>query len=238
MSKHQANLPRRLIDDIFEKINLNDLIDNWNYPVQAGREFTEFLKSGEKLDRGNNFLRPSRFSSFNKISLEDLFTILYPVFEHSREQTVENLISHFDDFIIDLKAQIQTTYPAAIYNGGRPKEDFGRQIVSAAIFGYFSREGFVYHEVLSGIGKIDILVCSDREIVVEAKLHRNFKPNSKQLEEYVQAGAGRQGYYFVFDTTKSFTHRKYCDIEAGTFPRPGGYSVIVCHVNPPAPSKV
>lgn len=239
MSNNRSlNLPRYFIDRIFELIHQHDLIDKWNYPVRVGREFIGFLKSGEELSIEKNFLSSSRFSKFNSISTDRLFRIFYPVFKETQDMFIDNLISDFDEFLRRLKYQIQTNHAKAIYADGNPKEDYGRQIVSSAVFGFFSKEGFIYHEVPSGIGFIDILICANREIVIEAKLESNFKPDSKQLAEYVESGRNRRGYYIVFDTTKSFTHKKYCDVENSIYPPDHGYATIVCHVNPPVPSEL
>lgn len=231
-------LPRYLIDRLFEEIARHDLKDRWNYATQAGREFVSHTKAGNPLDPDTNFLSTSRFSRYNNIKVDDLYHLLFPAFQECRELVVESAINELDQFLVRLKAQIQTAHANAIYAGGKPKEDFGRQIASAAVFGFFQREGFVYHEVLSGVGLIDILVCSDHEIVIEAKLHSNFDPNSRQLHEYVTAGAKRHGYYLIFDTTRSYTNKIYCDIENDRFPPADRYAVIVCHVNPPRPSDV
>jgi len=238
MSNRSEILPRYLIDRVFEQITNHDLVDKWNYCTQVSHQFVNHIKSGHDLAPETNFLSPSRFSRFNSISTDELYKILSPAFLESRDIVVSKLLSDFDEFIISLKSQIQTVHAKSIFAGGNPKEDPGQQIISAAVFGYFYREGFVYQEVPSGIGYIDILICTDREIIIEAKLHSNYDPTSKQLEEYVQAGLNRIGYYFVFDTTRSFTNKVYCDIENSRFPPESGYAVIVCHVNPPAPSLV
>lgn len=233
-----THLPRALIHQLYRAIVDRGYIDKWNYPVQAGNELSRYLKAGNTLSPDCNFLQPNPFTRFNGLSIEATFDLLYPAFEQSASDLVASLIDSFDAFLVSLKAQIQTNHARAIYAGGKPREDLGRQIVSAALFGYFNGEGFVYHEVPSGMGLIDILVCSERELIVEAKLGSNFDPASRQLEEYVQAGQNRRGYYFVFDTTRSFTRRAYCDVEMNRFPPAGRYAVIVCHVNPPRPSEV
>ena len=231
-------LPRYLIDRIFEQIVNNGYADKWNYATQAAREFDAFVKSGKTLSPNNTFLKPCRFSKFNSLTQEDVHTILYPAFLECRELLVDAALEDLDSFMMDIKAQIQTQHSKAIYARGNPLEDYGRQLVSIALFGFFRKDGFVYQEVPSGKGFIDILICTDREIIVEAKLASNFDPASKQLNEYVRAGRNRKGYYFVFDTTESFTSRKYCDIENGRFPPKDRYAVIVCHVNPPKPSSI
>jgi hypothetical protein len=231
-------LPRALIDRLHQALVDRGYIDKWNYPVQAGNELSHYLKTGNVLSPDRNFLRPNPFSRYNSLSIDDTFDLFYPSFVEFAQELVATLIDGLDAFLVSLKAQIQTTHARAIYANGKPREDLARQIVSAALFGYLKGEGFVYHEVPSGMGLIDILVCSDREIVVEVKLHSSFDPRSRQLQEYVQAGRNRRGYYFVFDTTRSFTLRTFCDIEMDRFPPTGPYAVIVCHVNPPRPSDV
>jgi len=231
-------LPRPLIDQLHQVLANRGYTDKWNYPVQAGNELSTYLKSGNALSPDHNFLQPNAFSRYNSLSLDETFDLLYPSFVEFAHQLVALLVDDLATFLIALKAQIQTTHARAIYANGKPREDLGRQIVSAALFGYLKGEGFVYHEVPSGMGLIDILVCSDREVIVEAKLQSNFDPNSRQLQEYVEGGRNRRGYYFVFDTTRSFILRKYCDIEMSRFPPASPYAVIVCHVNPPRPSDV
>ncbi len=228
---------RQLIDRIFEELSNRDLVDRWNYAVQVSRNFIEYLKSGERLSRDKCFIKSSKFNRIYSISPEEIFSLLFPIFEEFQEGTIDNLINDFDNFLRDLKYQIQTNHYEVIYSKGSPKENYGRHLVSIAVFGFFRKEGFVYHEVKSGRGLIDILVCSDREIIIETKLDYNFDPKSKQLQKYVEAREKRKGYYIIFDCSETFDMKKYCDIENNQFPQSNGYSVIVCHVNPSVPSS-
>jgi hypothetical protein len=231
-------IPRPLIDRLFEEISNHDLIDKWNYPVRAATELINYIKSGYSLQPDTPFLKPSRFSSYNNISLERLHGILLPVFQEFQSLLLLALLSDIDSFMIQVKAQIQTVHAKAINNNGHPLEDIGRQIISGMLFGYFRREGYVYHEVPSGRGFIDIIVCADQEIIIEAKLHSNFNPKSRQLQSYIRAGTNRKGYFVIFDNTKSFKYQIYCDIENRTYPPISRYAVLVCHTNPARPSSI
>jgi hypothetical protein len=231
-------IPRIIIDEIFEVISNNDLIDKWNFPVNIIRDYDLLIKSGNSFNPVSCFSSNNKFIKFNNLTPEKASELFTPVLQKYQNELTKSAISELDNFIIKLKAQIQTTHAKFINNNNNPLEDIGRQIVSAAVFGFFEREGFVYHEVQSGKGLIDILICTNIEVIIEAKLSSNFNSESKQLDAYVLSGHNRRGYYFVFDVTQKNLYKKYCDIENNRFPQKNRNSIVVCHINPPRPSSI
>ena len=177
-------IPRSLIDRLFEQISNRDLVDKWNYPVQAANEFFELIKSGKNLLPGIPFLKSSRFATYNNLSPEELHTILYPSFQDAQELAILSLLHDFDSFIYKLKAQIQTVHARAIYNNGHPLEDIGRHIVSAAVFGFCEEKGYVYgKEKFDGNRNIIGSLCRPRGAYVFSII-LNFHPARLLIQKF------------------------------------------------------
>jgi hypothetical protein len=150
----------------------------------------------------------------------------------------DELRTDLQTFMKKLKYMIRRDVARDIYNKGQPREKPGRDAIRNALFGFFSSSGLVFHEVRSGRGFVDILVARGvLQVVVETKLSGNFV-GVQQLREYLSDDPdGREGYFFLFDTTTENRFRSCCDVESGRYPGGTKIHTLVTHVNLPIPSR-
>jgi hypothetical protein len=179
---------------------------------------------------------PKYFFLNNGTTKDDFIAKLFPYLKKFVTVSAKKIRDTYDEFFEMLKFDLERNHAGQIFNKGQPKEEFGQHLIQAELTGFTHKKGFVYREIPSGAGRIDIIVAEKIEVIVETKLSRNFK-GTKQLSDYVaNKPASRRGYFVIFDHTKSNAHRNLCDVRNQRFARSARIKVIVVHINPPLPS--
>lgn len=113
---------------------------------------------------------------------------------------IENIIMDFEQYIASIGAQ-------AFYKGGKPYEKTGQFLLTAWLYQFVrSGAGELRHEVVSGHGRMDILLAfKGRKYIIETKvnrrkLDRTLNDGINQVsKKYLASEAADEGYLVVFD---------------------------------------
>ena len=201
-------------------------------------EGCERLIQANKLSLGNlkKLSLPARFFTINEISKEKFLANFLPYAQKFSPASMGTICEAYDDFFESIKTDLERDHAGQILNRGHPKEDLGQHLIHIALTTFTRKKGFVYREVPSGAGRIDIIVAGKIEIVVETKLSRNFK-GTKQLADYINnSPKTRRGYFVIFDHTKGNNLKGKCDVSGGRLHSNQKTKTVVVHINPPLPS--
>ena len=113
------------------------------------------------------------------------------------QMDMERLLNNFRDFIARAGFKI-------LQVPDTPQESVGRYLLLTYLDQFVKLVGgFMYIEVQTGRGRIDILIThNDRKYIVETKVWRgeiHYQAGKKQLAAYLKLEGAVQGYYVVFD---------------------------------------
>jgi hypothetical protein len=233
------------MSDLRDQISfeVHQFLRNFGYTADSAFKL-ELVDNCERLanlhqltvDKLNKLPLPKYFFLANDVKKEVFVDQLFPFLKKYGSLSANKLRDAYDDFFERTKTDFERNHGGQIFNNGTPKEELGQHLLMAALTAFSDKNGFVYREVPSGAGRIDLIVAEKIEVIVETKLSRNFK-GTKQLEDYVNhKPSSRRGYFVIFDHSKTNTHAKYCDVSNKRFAGRKRVKVVVIHINPPLPS--